>query len=139
MKKIILFILLTVSTNVFANDTYLCIADKATGFSFNKRSETYESTDFNIDKSKYILKKNNNTWEWKIFGIDVPLCNGSISANGYFRCDWLETIIFNKNNLRYTKAHIFGYVNVGSKTYSGFEMKDGQETPYMEIGKCSPM
>lgn len=137
MKKILVLLLLIVSTNVFANESYLCIADKQTGFSFNKQSKTYESENFNVSKSKYILKNNNNTWEWTDFGLEHSLCKGSFNASGIFGCGGgIESVTFNKNNLRYVKTSIFGYLVGDDKN---FKFKDGENTPFIEIGKCSPM
>ena len=139
MNKILVLLLLMVSTNVFANGSYLCIADKSTGFSFNKRSETYESENFNVSESKYILKNNNNTLEWTDFGKNYSICEGSFNTYGFFNCNALgEQIIFNKNNLRYVKSSIFGYTSVGSP-FGKSVIKDGENTPFIEIGKCSPM
>ena len=127
-----------VSTNVFASETYLCIADKSTGFRFNKQSKTYEPTNFNVSESKYILKNNNNTWEWTDFGETFSTCSGSFNTSGVFRCDLFETIIFNKNNLRYVKTAFFGYTIVGAQMGKSV-IKDGENSPFIEIGKCSSM
>jgi len=137
MKKVLVLLLLMVSTNIFANESYLCIADKATGFSFNKQSKTYESGNFNVSKSKYILKNNNNTWEWTDFGRKYSLCKGSFNASGIFGCGGgVEEVTFNKNNLRYVKTSIFGYLAGGDKNS---KIKDGENDLYIEIGECSPM
>ena len=136
MKRLTLLLLLMISTSVFANESYLCIADKATGFSFNKQSKTYERRNFNVSKGKYILKNNNNTWEWTDFGRKYSLCTGSFNASGIFGCGDFESVTFNKNNLRYVKTSIFGYLVGGDKN---FNIKDGENDPYIEIGECSPM
>ena len=118
MKKILILLLLMVSTSVFANESYLCIADKATGFSFNEQSKTYEPTNFNVSKHKYILKNNNNTWEWTDFGRKYSFCSGSFNAGGVFGCGGaIESVTFDKNNLRYVKTSIFGYLVGGDKNY----------------------
>jgi hypothetical protein len=39
-------------------DTYLCIADKATGFSYKEKYKKWDSTNFNVSDVKYILTKN---------------------------------------------------------------------------------
>ena len=139
MKKILILLLLMVSTSVFANESYLCIADKATGFSFNEQSKTYEPTNFNVSKHKYILKNNNNTWEWTDFGRKYSFCKGSFNASGIFVCEvfgGIESVTFDKNNLRYVKTSIFGYLFGGDKIS---DIKDGGNDPYIEIGECSPM
>ena len=140
MKNVVVLLLLMVSTSVFASESYLCIADKITGFKFNKQSKNYEPADFNVRESKYILKNNDNTWEWKDFGetFSIFTCSTSFSSQGALICEGFETVEFNKNNLRYIKTSTIGYIHVGSKIGKGV-VKDGENTPFMEIGKCSPM
>ena len=42
----------------------------------------------------------------------------------------------NKNSLRFLASHLYGYWT--DNVLSSNEFPEGEGTPYMEIGKCSP-
>jgi hypothetical protein len=42
--------------------TYLCIADMATGFWFNKSTKKWETAAFDVAEEKYLLKGDSNKW-----------------------------------------------------------------------------
>ena len=139
MKKIQISISIATlffSTAVFSQNSYLCIPDLATGFSYQKNIDKWNISTFDVAKNKYILTKSNtNKWEWKIFGEKYTNvnCDDAFNEHGYLNCNGFEQIQFNKKNLRFIKIYRLGYVNKG---IVGIE---GEDTPNMEIGKCSPL
>lgn len=139
MKKIQISISIATlfySAAVLSQNSYLCIPDLATGFSYQKNLDKWKISTFDVAKNKYILTKSNtNKWEWKIFGEEYSNvnCDNTFSEHGYLNCNGFEQIQFNKKNLRFMKIYRIGYVNKG---IGGIE---GEDTPNMEIGKCSPL
>lgn len=55
ITAVILSCILT--TMAFAGDSYICVADMATGFKYNKARDKWEIANFNVDDSKYIVSK----------------------------------------------------------------------------------
>ena len=51
----LVFIVFSVAAGAQA-DAYLCVADKSTGFQFNKSTKTWESVNFDVGDSKYIVR-----------------------------------------------------------------------------------
>ena len=114
-----------------AQTSYLCVADKATGFYLNKSKNSWDATAFDTKDSKYLLYLKESKWEWKNFGEQFPFgtCK-QINENGDVRCDGFGTVLFSPKNLRYLLTYLPGYV---------FEHAQKSDTPYMEIGKCTRM
>ena len=124
------------TTQAISQSSYLCIPDLSTGFSYQKSTNKWISTDFNIQGTKYILsKKNDGIWEWKDFGQKDSLirCPDGFNESGYINCISLHRIQFNRTNLRFQLIYPIGYTN---KDIIG---KEGEDTPHMQIGKCSPL
>jgi hypothetical protein len=48
--------------------TYLCIADMATGFRFDKPTKAWVVGEFDVTDKKYILTKESDEWVWKQVG-----------------------------------------------------------------------
>lgn len=120
--------------SVIAQTGYVCIADKAVGFSFDAYSKSWNHANFKVSDSKFVLSKNNANWQWKKMGESYPISCGEFNEYGYIRCDsGFTQVSFNKKNLRYMKSYLVGYVN------AGIAGKEGEDTPLLEIGKCSPI
>jgi hypothetical protein len=135
MKRIfVLMVSFLLSFNVLAQQSYICIADSSTGFDFNKTTKKWYPKHFDVKDSKYVLSRKNNIWEWKEIGQQVPMIKcGEFDGNGYLYCSGIETLRFNKNNLRFLLIYNVGYVTAGVIGV------DGEDSPAMTIGKCSPM
>ncbi len=120
---------------VNAQNSYLCIADLSTGFSFDKVSKKWKSADFNVSGERFLLSKKNNAWEWKKFGQESTSYNCSKDFNeaGYLHCESLIRVVFNRKNLRFQSYYSIGYVN------KGVIGNEGEDTPYITIGQCSPI
>jgi hypothetical protein len=78
-------------------------------------------------------------WGYFVLGKKFPLveCQNDFSKEGLILCQTLSGLIsfyFNRNNLRYQKTAQYGYVDV-----DGDMSKDGDYSPTMEFGTCSPI
>jgi hypothetical protein len=124
--KSYVFLLMLVTLSESNAQTYLCAADKATGFK-NNRGEWVESH-FTTNE-KYILKWNNSHWSWIRVGEKFGgMCNAKNEE--VFSCDMsFEHLIFNKRLMRFIYSNPGGYALEALKS----------DTPYMAIGKCSPI
>ena len=96
---------------------YFCVADISSGFSYNKTSEKWIISRFNVDDKKYIIKRPKiagNKWEVVKLGEQIALivCKEDFNTSGFLFCKGTSEFKFNKKNLRYLKAYLFGYYNV---------------------------
>ena len=122
---------------------YLCIADEATGFSYNETRKAWVKTSFDVSSHKYIVKKNpdasTGVWDVTNFGDSVPFaqCDGLFTSPTVLDCG-TRTPIFrlNLNNLRYLSGYLYGYFDSGTDTLPDTATS---YTPLIEIGKCSPL
>lgn len=124
------------SCNSISQSGYLCIPDLATGFAYQKNIDKWVTTKFNVSGEKYLLTKNNKgIWEWRNFGEKSPgiYCEEDFNEYGYISCSGFSQISFNNKNLRFLKIYKIGYVN------KGIAGKEGEDTPSMEIGTCTPL
>jgi len=121
--------------------SYLCIADSAVGFIFNKSTKAWNRTFIQTDR-KYIISKSESiydVWEVNVIGDDFPFsgCKEDFNDDGNLFCEGLSDFRFNKYNLRFLKIYPIGYWNEFRGVMKNY--KEGNNTPYMEIGKCSPL
>ena len=135
-----LILLLTMSSALAQSNSYLCVAENAVGFSFNKSKNQWEQTSFK-DERKYLLSKSNDKtkgWEIKRIGESIGIeCPGGFDEAGFIECKELMEFQMNNQSLRYIIVFKYGYV---VKEYSDEGVfKEGSLTPYLEIGKCSPL
>ena len=140
MKKIrvaTLAALLVTTTALSAESgSYLCITDKATGFSFDKERKSWEEASFNIEPMRYILKpsptkEHPNGWEVAQFGEDFPLasCPDGFNTAQVIRCENMVLFIFDSQTGRFIYVYYIGYTRPFGK--------EGSDTPTLAIGKCS--
>jgi len=139
-----LVLCLGVTTNGFAADSYLCVADKATGFRYYKETKKWGQANFNVETQKYVFSKSESSfskpdkpvfkWELTEMGQDTPwitIYNEDFSQDGTIKGEGHNfRFIMNKKSLRYLKSHSNGYLD-------GIDSNDN--TPYIEIGKCSQL
>ena len=132
MKQFLTILLFIFATSTHAQNSYLCVADSVVGFTFNRVTKSWTQTNFAAEDAKYLLSLTNNRWEWKKIGKKQSLVNcGQFSEYGILSCDGLWNIQFNKTNLRFLQTYMFGYVAPFGN--------EGDDTPNMTIGKCSPL
>jgi hypothetical protein len=125
-------------------DSYLCIADTATGFRFEKSTGSWKQAS-NKPDSKYLITKTSKDkesvtgpdgWQVKQLGqsANTTLCKDGFDEDGYLVCyNYLDVFRMNKNNGRYLYVYLVGYWDAGKKH------PEGNDNPYMEIGKCSSL
>lgn len=130
MKKIITVILLSISSIAVAQDAYLCVPSKITGFSYNNSTKSWEQTNFRVGDDKNLLKKVGNQWEWRTFGKQSGM-NCIQSSSSWIHCDlFYGTVRFNKVNMRYVETYVLGYAD---------GVKNNDNTPAVTIGTCSSL
>jgi len=136
---VILIAVLPNSSALAKDDSYLCVAEDAVGFSFNKTSKKWERANFKAE-DKYLVSKSSEAskgWEVKKIGeSSATPCEGGFDENGFLTCIELLDFRMNNKSLRYMVIHRYGYV---VKEYPRGKFEEGSITPYIEIGKCSPL
>lgn len=121
--------------------SYLCIADDATGFAYNKSVKKWRSGGFNVDDMRYILKRysiGNGPKRWGVFnfgeadaGIATIPCQGDFNEAGVLLCENYSYFRFDRETSRFLYVYLVGY------TAAGKVGAEGGDTPVMAIGKCS--
>jgi hypothetical protein len=131
MRKWWLVLAIFIPLCAYSQSSYLCIADATTGFRYDNNSKEWVKTSFKTADEKYILKKNQEGWEWLEFGSKTGMQCGEINEYGWLHCTlWVGSLKFNKNNLRYLRTYDAGYVD---------GKNNNDNTPVISIGKCSPL
>jgi hypothetical protein len=118
----------------------------ATGFKYNKTLDKWEIINkFDVDDSKYVVSKSKDKdAAWVVIRIgersEFAYCKEEFNYKGYLECDGVASVNMNKNNLRFILIHRHGYHNAVVKDlHGGLLLREGDLTPFMEIGKCSPL
>lgn len=139
MKHIYTFLCLFLLSGVVSAEQWFCIADKSTGFFYSEETKVWERTTFNIDDSKYIIRKYDkhpDLWPYVVTRVGeggvYHYCPKDFDWSGTLECYHFN---FNKNTLRFINYNVDAYYG------SQGEISDtaSAATPYIEIGKCSPL
>lgn len=153
MKKITIATLLVSLSNITLGQQYLCIGDLATGFSFNESINQWQRSSFSVDDSRYVVSRDENSsgdvnnYVVKRIGEDFILatCSNDFSEAGSMTCrNGFNTFNINRENGRFMHVFSFGYWTVLSRNENDpFQdflgiYDEAANTPYIEIGKCSP-
>lgn len=128
-------------------EQFLCVGEQVSGFSYDKNSKQWGSTRFS-NTGKFVISKSTGgkaAFEITEVGERYPIgaCKEGFSSEGILYCElWLGTFRFNKTNGRFMQTHLFGYIEVGqAQIFSergDVVIDSNANTPYMQIGKCSP-
>jgi len=138
----------TAKKETITADSYLCTAEKSTGFAYNETITDWEITSFNTSVNKYFIVKSEKNdfikaiWEVRRIGKNYPTfyCPTDFDKYGYLNCELMGTFTMNNNNLRYLLVFPFGYVSDNIKDEEGtIIIKEGESSPFLEIGKCNPL
>jgi hypothetical protein len=139
-------------------DNWLCITDQAAGFSYDQGSHRWIAAIFKPENKKYVVRPtrpedmdyqhdfNNGfndsvpykpTTKWSIAEIGDNFgfsCSGDFNEKGFLLCTTgLWDVMFGKNTLRFQIYYKFGYITGSS------ERDDNNDTPSVEIGRCTPI
>ena len=115
-------------------DQYLCTADLVTGFSWNEKDRKWESTNFNVENENYLVSsiEPNAGGHYVVKKLGdrkiIATCENGFDANGLLYCKDFLVFRMNREARRYLLVYPAGYVE-------GYDNND--DTPFVEIGKCS--
>jgi len=125
-----------------AVESYLCISDMATGFSFDKERGMWRDVAFTDGRKYLVVRSSENPSKWEVKTNEQPepsaFCDNGFSSAGLMMCRGAIEFRMNRNSLRFIAAHLFGYWTADIPSPSG-EFQEGRFTPYLLIGKCSPL
>ena len=138
-------------------DSYLCEAERASGFVYDQDSKTWETSGFSIEDRKYLVTRTDQDdifiralkYDYEIKKADsqhpIIQCKAvkyidSNEETGLIACRGPFGASFNidKRNGRYIRSQPTGYVTmkINSNSNSSTDMGTANG-PYMEIGNCS--
>ena len=140
MKIALLVAGLVLAGLVSAADSYICAADRSTGFIY--KDNEWQAVNFDVSQNRYLVRKateddshSSSPWLYGEFGqsilggqCDEPFSTGLMicrSAGQDFRV--------NISKMRYQLYYWVGYI-ISNDTSS-----HRSDTPYIEIGRCSPL
>src|SRR5688572_8391244 len=101
------------STPSFADESFLCVADHATGFAFE--NDQWSPSTFKADQ-KYVVTRNKNSgvaWEVKQLGSSFPLstCEDGFLRSIILNCTGIFEFRMHKLNGRFIVSSTLGYWN----------------------------
>ena len=132
-------------------DAYLCVAEMSAGLQFDSAQNAWRSNVFNTT-AKFMVKRATQTeasvgWYWAVWSLGnqtLPeyVCKQDFDAGGFLYCEGFGQFKFNNKNLRFISTYMFGFVDDRlSETDSPFGRSrvEGQDTPSVKGGRCSPL
>ena len=140
-------LLILLSPVSHAEDSYLCVTEKVTGFVYDKSAGDWSITDFNAHR-RYIVSRSRAegvAWQVAQVGEVIPstLCRHDFSSAGNLSCEGAHQFKMNRTNRRFLHAYLMGYWsdhNSETRTADNpFLFKEGENTPFVEIGTCRPL
>jgi hypothetical protein len=137
----VVVILLLLSVPALANEAFICVADSATGFAFDRTQKKWRPANFGTG-NKYLVSKSKTSGEWgyKPAGGRIQDSPCSSEHEDELICDDAYGWEFrmNRYNLRFLHVQRQGYWDDGTRTPKKY-VQEGERRPYMEIGTCSPL
>ena len=129
-------------TPVFANTearVYLCVAEKATGFSYRNRE--WVPSNFDVNDAKYILTARDGKWLWKKTGEpeqEKYPQSCTEHNNGYINCEFMyKKVWFNNQTLRF-QIYMEGSYVIHDELKK--ELENGKNNDiFVEIGTCTSL
>jgi hypothetical protein len=150
--RVALILVVLASPATAADENYLCIADMATGFKLDQPSKKWQIARFDVSKHRYIIRRTEKGLAWNEFGSSLAAipCSEFNDWGSTVCSDGIETMTFNKVNLRYQRVYASGWIDgdlpvpAQAKDPWGCAIGDAREcragppdTPLIEIGTCS--
>ena len=145
--KITAAVALTLSNLVAAAEEptgFLCVSEAATGFGYNAATKSWQVTKFKAT-ANYLLTRSSRTgakWEVKEVGSRSPsmFCQADLSQEQLLSCQGFGAEFrFNGKLLRFMYTYTVGYWNEDTALAIAPGRKEGDDTPALVIGKCSPL
>lgn len=127
-------------------ETFLCIADNATGYAYDPTSKEWKSAKFNFEGSRHIIKRSSGSqyaWEVNEYGVTEKWfpdagCKEDFNTVGLLYCEGVgRDFRFNKSNGRYIFYFAGSYINFDPRSEREGYQKDGGDTPFIELGTCT--
>ena len=120
---------------------YLCVSERSAGFKFDARADSWASTNFRTEAKYLVAPSKNAQYAFQItkVGENIPTasCEDGFNEPGYLLCTGIGgEFKFNRDNGRFLLVYAIGYFNVLPKLNQITDEKS--DTPFLEIGKCSP-
>ena len=145
MKRLVILLLITFiffTSFALADEQYLCTAKSASGFYFNKSVKIWQRTKFEADSKYTISKPEGSQWAFVVRKIEnfspIATCKDDFDEAGLLFCKGTGyDFRFNRNNGRYLSAYLLGYFTVLPGTNDKTDATS--DTPFIEIGTCSPI
>lgn len=143
-RYLILVIGILTAFRAFGADSYLCVTDLLTGFAFDSDRKAWKRTHFQAQEKFIISRASNQKYAWTVtvVGESRPhgYCEVDFSKAGILFCKGVYfDIHLNNKSLRFLYVHYIGYWDEGVMKDIFPDMKEGDNTPAMGIGKCSPI
>jgi hypothetical protein len=130
------------SLSATASTSYVCVTDMATGFAFDQNRKQWRTADFNAGKKYLVSKATGEPYAWEVKEIGTSwalmVCAHDFNEGGSLFCKGTGMdLSMNKKTLRFLVTYPVGYWadNVVDAEWA----KEGANSPYMAIGKCSPL
>ncbi len=131
------------SVQASASESYLCVADMGTGFVFDNTRKQWRISNFKAEGKYVVIKSTRKGYVREVKKIGetsvVAYCKNDFNEYGALSCERLYQFRMNKNNLRYLLIYPVGYWTDNKNAPKHDPFAEGEDTPRMEIGKCSPL
>ena len=140
-RRFVLAVVLMSVSSAAGAESWVCVGDLATGFTYNKRAKHWATTAFTADR-KYVISPvpkdplNKAKYLVKVMGDDLGIagCYDDFANWGQLQCSGTFEFIFNRRTGRFLAAHTLGYV---TDTLPERFAAQGEDEPLMEIGTCA--
>ena len=122
-------------------DSFLCMADKSTGFKYDEHLKIWDHARFRSDIKYIISLSPNREFNFVISEVGTKrlrgFCKKGFNEYGMLFCATLTgEFRFNRNNGRFLLTELAGYYSVGAEGMH--EIDETSDTPLLQIGTCAP-
>lgn len=135
------------ATAACAADSYLCVTQMVTGFVYDKDAGEWSSASFNANRRYVVSRARVDGFAWEVVQVGETrpstLCKSDFTGAGNLSCEGSHQFKMNRTNRRFLHAYLMGYWTdrSGEPGAMGnpYLFKEGENTPFVEIGTCSPL
>ncbi len=139
-------IVFVVSPAYAGAESWLCITDKSNGFVYNTILKEWRDATFRVERNRYIIRKSDqggNAFEVRKFGqpsgFPEAICKDGFEkgAGVFLHCNgFMGQFKFNRKTNRFLKTYLGGYWTYAPGVN---DTREGDDTPSIDIGTCSPL